>query len=75
MDSEAKLYQTFHSQWRALILNKLGVPVANSIVLSQEKGKHLSTFNVAFLPGIDLVYMIAAGEGRTWIYKFRGLAT
>jgi lactonase len=55
-------------------LNNRGVPIANVLIPGREKGKHLTTSNLAFKPGTDEAYIMAGGEGGAWIYKFRGLA-
>ena len=74
MDAAGNLYQAIQAQGRVIILNQFGVPVANVIVPGREEGKHLKTANLAFKPGTNIVYLMAAGEGGAWIYTFPGLA-
>jgi lactonase len=74
IDVEGNVYQCMIFQGRAQILNNRGVPIANVLIPGREKGKHLTTSNLAFKPGTDEVYIMAGGEGGAWIYRFRGLA-
>jgi len=74
IDVEGNVYQCMIFQGRAVILNNRGIPIANVVIPGRDEGKHLVTTNLAFKPGTDEVYIMAAGEGGAWIYKFRGLA-
>ncbi len=74
VDTDGNVYQCLIFQGRALVLNSRGVPVANVLIPGREEGKHLITPNMAFKPDTDEAYIIAAGEGGAWIYKFHGLA-
>jgi lactonase len=74
IDVEGNVYQCMIFQGRAVILNNRGIPVANVVIPGRDKGKHLTTSNLAFKPGTDEVYIMAGGQGGAWIYRFRGLA-
>lgn len=74
IDVEGNVYQCMIFQGRAVILNNRGIPVANVVIPGRDKGKHLTTSNLAFKPGTDEAYITAGGEGGAWIYRFRGLA-
>jgi lactonase len=74
VDEEGNLYQCMNFQGRAVVLNQFGVPVANVLIPGREKGKHLLTTNLAFKPGTNKAYIMASGEGGSWIYRFWGLA-
>jgi len=74
IDVEGNVYQCMIFQGRAVILNNRGIPVANVVIPGRDKGKHLTTSNLAFKPGTDEAYITAGGDGGAWIYRFRGLA-
>ena len=74
VDISGNLYQCLMEQGRVIILNSLGIPVANVVVPERDEGKHLKTSNLAFKPGTSEVYLCASGEGGAWIFKFSGLA-
>ncbi len=74
VDSAGNVYQCIIGQGRIIILNPVGIPVANVIVPGRDDGKLLRTTNLAFRPGTDEGYITTSGEGGAWIYKFKGLA-
>ncbi|MBN2062835.1 MAG: SMP-30/gluconolactonase/LRE family protein [Deltaproteobacteria bacterium] len=74
MDEAGNLYQCVIFQGRVLILNKMGIPLANVLVPGRDQGKFLRSTNVAFKPGTDEVYLTASGEGGAAVYRFKGLA-
>jgi len=74
VDVKGNVYQCIMHQGRVLILNRMGIPIANVLVPGRDEGKFLRTSNVAFKPGTDEVFLTTSGEGGAWIYKFRGLA-
>ena len=74
IDVDGNIYQCMIFQGRAVILNSSGIPIANVVIPGRDEGKHLVTTNLAFKPGTNEVYIMAAGVGGAWIYKFQGLA-
>lgn len=74
VDKDGNLYQCIMGQGRVLVLNRMGIPVANVIIPGHEEGRFLRTSNLAFKPGTDEVYITASGEGGAWICRFKGLA-
>jgi lactonase len=74
VDAAGNLYQCLIFQGRAIVLNQRGIPVANVVIPGRDEGKHLLTPNLAFKPGTSEAYIIAAGEGGAWVYRFQGLA-
>jgi len=46
-----------------VILNNRGIPVANVVIPGRDKGKHLTTSNLAFKPGTDEAYITAGERG------------
>lgn len=74
VDSKGNLYQCIMGQGRVVILNPVGIPVANIIVEGRDEGKTLRTANLAFKPGTDEGYLVTSGKAGAWICKFKGLA-
>ncbi len=78
VDIEGNIYIAIIFQGRVIILNKLGIPIANVLIPGRDEGEHLTTTNVAFKPDTCEAYVTAASTDAAngaWIYKFRGLAT
>ena len=78
IDREGNLYQCQVFQGRVVILNSHSIPIANVVVPGREKGTNLGTTNLAFKPGTNEAYLVAAqfgqGPGGAWIFTFKGLA-
>jgi len=74
VDSAGNLYQCITGQGRIIVLNALGIPVANVVVPGRDDGKSLRTTNLAFKPGTSEGYITTSGQGGAWIYTFKGLA-
>ncbi len=74
VDKDGNLYQAIMGQGRVLVLNRMGIPVANVVIPGHEEGRCLRTSNLAFKPGTDEGYITASGEGGAWICRFKGLA-
>jgi lactonase len=74
VDSAGNLYQCIMGQGRIIVLNAIGIPVANVIVPGRDDGKSLRTSNLAFKPGTNEGYITTSGEDGAWIYTFKGLA-
>jgi lactonase len=73
IDKDGNLYQCLNLQGRAIVLNKFGIPIAN---VRFRDAKRESTWSrlIRFKPGTREAYIIAAGQGGAWIYRFEGLA-
>lgn len=74
VDEAGNVYQAIIFQGRVLILNNMGIPIAQVLIPGRDKGKLLRTTNLAFKPGTDQGYVTASGTGGGWIYRFKGLA-
>ena len=74
VDQAGNVYQAIIFQGRVLILNNMGIPVAQVLIPGRDEGKLLRTTNLAFKPGTDQAYITASGTGGAWIYRFKGLA-
>jgi lactonase len=74
VDADGNLYQTIMGQGRIIVLNALGIPVANVVVPGRDEGKNLLTTNLAFKPGTSEGYITTAGQDGGWICRFQGLA-
>ena len=75
VDIDGNIYQAIYLQGRILVLNNMGIPIANVLIPGRDEGKLLHSTNVAFKPGTDEVYITVSGDGGAWIYNFKGLAT
>jgi lactonase len=74
VDEAGNVYQALIFQGRILILNNMGIPVAQVLIPGRDEGKLLRTTNLAFKPGTDQAYITVSGTGGAWIYRFKGLA-
>jgi lactonase len=74
VDEAGNVYQAIIFQGRVLILNNMGIPIAQVLIPGRDKGKHLRTTNVAFKPGTDQVFITTSGSEGGWIFRFKGLA-
>jgi lactonase len=74
VDSAGNLYQAIMGQGRLVVLNPMGMVVANVVIPGREEGKFLRSTNLAFRPGTRQGYITTSGEGGAWVYKFEALA-
>ncbi len=74
VDKEGNVYQVIYPQGKIVIFNKTAIPVAEVVIPKQDRGKYMSTTNLAFQPGTDTAFMTAGGDAGAYIYKFKGLA-
>lgn len=74
VDSAGNLYQCITGQGRIIVLNNLGIPVANVLVPGRDEGRFLRTTNLAFRPGTREGYITASGEGGAVVFRFEALA-
>ena len=74
VDMAGNVYVCLVRQGRALIFNKMGIPIANVLIPGRDEGNNLGTANLAIKPGTNEVFITAFGKGGAWIYKFQGLA-
>lgn len=74
VDSAGNVYQAMMQGGRILVLNSMGIPVANVLVPDRDEGKNLRSPNLAIKPGTDEAYFVAAGTDGARIFKFTALA-
>jgi lactonase len=74
VDKAGNLYQAIMGQGRIIVLNSLGIPVANVVVPGRDDGRNLRTSNLAIKPGTDEGYLVTSGTAGAWIFKFKALA-
>ncbi len=74
VDSKGNVYQALVPQGRILVLNNVGIPIAQVLIPGRDQGKNLVTTNMAFKPGTDEVYVTSSGTDGGWIFKFKALA-
>lgn len=74
VDSAGNVYQAMMWGGRIVVLNGLGIPIANIVVPDWDKGEHLNSPNLAIRPKTDEGYFIGTGMDGAWIFKFKALA-
>jgi lactonase len=74
VDKAGNLYQAIMGQGRIIVLNSLGIPVANVLAPGRDEGRNLRTSNLAIQPGSDDGYLVTSGTDGAWICKFKALA-
>lgn len=74
VDEAGNVYQCIMGQGRVVVLDRVGVPVANILAPGRNEGECLRTTNLAFEPGTSQGYLVTSGRGGAWVCRFEGLA-
>lgn len=74
VDSDGNIYQAVMEGGRAIVLDAQGIPTANILLTDREDGTRMRTPNIAIRPNANEGYLLAAGIGGAWVYKFASLA-